>query len=68
MADDPERPLTGVVLVLNQGRDDQALGVADAGPGPDFATQWSVRIPADARVGHSTLTAGDTTLMVNVQV
>ena len=62
-----ERPLTGVALTFSQGQRDQILGVADAGSGPDFAIRWTIRIPTDARLGFSIITAGEAALPVDVR-
>lgn len=67
-ANETETPMTGIVLRLRQDGHTWDLGTADAGSGSGLGrVHWSVRVPADARVGRAVLVAGTARLPVFIR-
>jgi len=67
-ASDTETPMTGIVLRLRQAGHTWDLGTADAGSGLRLGhVHWSVRVPADAKVGRAVLVADTARLPVFIR-
>lgn len=64
---DPEAPLRGVVLTLQQGGNTWELATADAGDRTGhYAVTWQVRIPNGVATGAAILEAGTVSLDVTI--